>query len=230
MTKRGWPPPGVAGDGLRSDFSSSSLVRLLGDWAPVQADGMDFAERLGLWLGAFDAMRLQAALQPQRPGHGAAPAPAERQALAEQLQRVRAALAHAIAQDPEALAGADPAEAALAPFQRRHADLQRHMAQMIAPLREQARALLARGGPAGAELASLDAALQAVLAAREPQHLAGVPTLLARRHQALKPAGEAGMSTFREDWRRALLAELDLRLEPIHGLLEALNHETGVSA
>ena len=205
-------------------------MRLLGAWAPAPADGVDFAERLGLWLGAFDAMRLQATMQPARPARGAVPSRAECEALAAQLKRVRAALAHAIDQDPEALAGADPAEGALAPYQRRHADLQRHMGQAMSPLREQARALLMRCGPAGAELAALDGAMQAVLAAREQQHLAGVATLLARRHQALKRADVAAMNIFREDWRRAMLAELDHRLEPIHGLIEALHHETGLSA
>ena len=53
-------------------------------------------------------------------------------ALQAQRQRVRDALAHAIAQDPVALAGADPAQPGFAPFERR-------MEQMIGPLREKAR-------------------------------------------------------------------------------------------
>ena len=48
---------------LHTDFSSSRLVRLLAPLAPapVPPASLDFAERLGLWLGAFDALRLQAA-------------------------------------------------------------------------------------------------------------------------------------------------------------------------
>jgi hypothetical protein len=41
---------------------------MLGDWTPVDMDasGMDVAERLGLWINAFDAIGLQAACRAQR--------------------------------------------------------------------------------------------------------------------------------------------------------------------
>ncbi len=243
---------------LHRDFSSSRLVRLVGGWTPPPPpSGMDFAERLGLWLSAFDAIKLQSAQQTRRSPPGRAQV-APRQALhglEQQMQRVRAALAHAIAQDPVAWAGADAAQPGLAPFTRRHAELQRHMEQMIGPLREQARLSLASACPRLQPLAALDEVMQQVLAAREQPLLAGLPALLAQRFaqlqaaaaQALPPetqhieptdpapsepaahtAADA-LQAFRQDWRQALLAELDLRLEPVAGLLAALNNEVNPS-
>lgn len=243
---------------MHSDFSSSRLVRLLGAWAPVApAPGMDFAERLGLWLNAFDAIKLQSALQALRvvPAAPARPSKLPAKALQEQLQRVRAALAHAIAQDPVALSGADPKDPGYVPFQRRHGELQRHMEQMLVPLREQVRQALAQGSPRQRQLAALDAVMLEVLAPREQQFLAGLPALLARRfeqrrqaHRDAPGAAQAvlaldahaplpdeatdggapqalALQAFADDWRQALLAELDLRLEPVVGLLAALNNE-----
>lgn len=244
---------------MRSDFSSSRLVRLFGAWAPASAPtvasgsvaepGLDFAERLALWVSAFDAIKLQAA---QRPARAMPSAPARQVATAagalqDQLQRVRAALAHAMGQDPVALAGADPLVPAYAPFQRRHSELQRHMEQMLLPLREQARLALSQAGGALADLARLDAALGDMLAPREQQLLATLPARLAWRFEQLRqqasepqlnlsdaPTGEAvpdhppapaWLSAFARDWHQALLAELDVRLEPVNGLLAALNNE-----
>lgn len=229
---------------MRSDFSRSRLVRQLGAWAPAPSEeGLDFAERLGLWVSAFDAIRLQGALQPRRPKPSPAAAARGRAArLADvqaRLQRVRQALAHAIAQDPVALAGADPALQAYAPFQRRHGELQRHMEQMLVPLREQVRMALAESSGSLQHLAALDAVIEAMLGPREQQHLASVPALLARRFEqcrqaAMAPqlalAGERAaapdwVAAFAQDWQQVLLAELDVRLEPIVGLLAALNNE-----
>lgn len=243
---------------LHRDFSSSRLVRLVGGWAPPPPpSGMDFAERLGLWLSAFDAIKLQSAQQTRRSPTGRAQ-PAPRQALREleqQMQRVRAALAHAIAQDPVAWAGADATQPGLAPFTRRHAELQRHMEQMIGPLREQARLSLASACPRLQPLAALDEVMQQVLAAREQLLLAGLQGLLAQRLAQLQAAAAQALpqeteqleptdspapdpaahtaadalQAFRQDWRQALLAELDLRLEPVAGLLAAMNNEVNLS-
>lgn len=235
---------------MRSDFSSSSLVRLLGAWATMDtpSSGMDFAERLGQWVSAFDAIKLQAAHQSVRGLQERPAAPALQQAavqaLQEQLQRVRAALVHAIAQDPVTLSGADPADPGFAPFQRRHGELQRHMEQMLTVLREQVRRCLADAGGRLQALASLDAAMQDMLAPREQQWLATVPGLLGRRFDqrrqaarqpqlALAGAGDAApdwLAAFAGEWRQVLRAELDLRLEPVAGLMAALNNELNLSS
>ena len=129
---------------MRSDFSQSRLVRLLGQWTPVDTAtgaraagtpaGLDVAERWSLWLNTFDAIALQSAHQSIRAGD-AAPAPQRpRRApdLEADLERVRGTLARAIAQDPLQLEGYgddDIASAGFAPFQQRHHALQRQMEQ-----------------------------------------------------------------------------------------------------
>jgi hypothetical protein len=217
---------------LRTDFGHSTLVKLLGGWAPVEADpsGADFAERLSLWVNAFDAIGLQAAHQSIRAIAGAAPAPARAArplhalSIEDEVRAVRAALAHAIAQAPEQAADTD---AAYAPYRQRHQELQRRMEQMIAPLRDHVRQVLSRVSAGLRQLAALDAVLEQVLAPREQLLLPKASVLLERRFQQLRAAGDGDwLQAFGQDWRQALLAELELRLEPVTGLVEALANET----
>lgn len=233
---------------MRSNFSSSRLVRLLGDWTPVATDGagMDFAERLSLWVNAFDAIGLQAAQQSIRAitttatRQPAAARPPRLDALQEDFQRARSALATAIARELEVITG----EAAYGPYQQRHLELQRQMAMMIEPLRAHVRQALGRVSTALRQLAALDAVFEHLLAAREQALLPTAGSLLERRfeqlrlahRQALEAAGQPDdpaawrqpggwLHAFEGDWRQALLAELDLRLEPVAGLIEALVNE-----
>lgn len=221
----------------------------------ADASGPDFAERWSQWLNTFDAIGLQSAHQAIRasaPAAPAAPSAAGRTrrppALADDVARVRGTLAHAIAQDPLQLEGftdADAAEAGYAPFQQRHLALQRQMDQMVAPLRDHVRQSLAQASPALRQLATLDAALEQVFARREQALLPTTVSLLQRRHEQLKQAHlaqreaqgqpddparwrEPGgwLDTFGRDWRQALGAELDLRLQPVVGMVEAMSNES----
>ena len=134
---------------------------------------------------------------------------------------------------------------AFEPYRRYYLAQQRDMALATGPLRSQARDVLARSSPALKTLATLDAALDGALNERESKLLAHVPGLLEKRFtQLLKehqlkversgltdnPAYwmHAGgwLARFRTDLQTVLLAELDLRLQPTVGLIEALNHET----
>jgi hypothetical protein len=209
---------------LRSTLAPSRLVRLLGDAVPgdVESPGMDVAERLSLWLNAFDAIGLQAAQQQVRAiATAAAPARTGRPPdLAQDVERTRSVLAAAIARDPLALDHAGPDDG-YGPYQQRHAELQRQMEQMIGALRGHVRESLARRSRALRQLAALDAAMEQVLAAREQALLPTVPTLLKRRFAQLR-AQEGGAQAFAREWREALLAELELRLAPVHGLVAAL--------
>jgi len=219
---------------LRSTFGSSSLVRQLAAWAPADAEapGMDVAERLSLWLNAFDAIGLQRAQQAIRQIRTAAPAaadalPVSAEGLAADLQRVRATLHGAIAQDPRALAISPEG---FKPWQQRHLELQRQMEQMIQPLREHVRQALSRVSPQLRQVAALDAVLAQVLAAREQVLLPTVPALLERRFAQCRGAAPDAaapdwLEDFANEWRQALRAELDLRLQPVQGLIEALRHE-----
>ena len=233
---------------MRSDFSSSSLVRLLDVWSPTDraerdAPGMDFAERLSLWLNAFDAIGLQAAHQSIRTMTAAAPAqapgksPARPGPLAEQLRedlrRVRSTLARAIAQElppPLNLPGhprlaAQPSEQGYGPYRQRHQELQRRMEQMLAPLRDHVRETVAATSTRLRQLAALDAALEPVIGAREQALLPASAELMQRHYEQLRqtqPDDPDWLPAFERDWRQALLAELDLRLQPVAGLIDAL--------
>jgi len=216
---------------LRSTFGSSSLVRQLAAWAPQEAEapGMDIAERLSLWLNAFDAIGLQQAQQAIRqivtPVPSAADAiPVRAEALAADLQRVRSTLAGAIAQDPRALALTPEGPK---PWQQRHLELQRQMEQLIQPLREHVRQALSCVSPRLRQLAALDAVMAQVLAAREQALMPTVATLLERRFTQSRDGDAEGawLEHFAGEWRQALLAELDLRLAPVLGLIEALDNE-----
>ncbi len=44
------------------------------------------------------------------------------------------------------------------------------------------------------------------------------------------PAPADWPAAFTQDWQQVLLAELDLRLQPVAGLLAALNNETSLSS
>lgn len=221
-------------------LATSPLLRLFGErTSPDEsAPAMDFAERLSLGLGALDAIRLQAALQAVRAapaGAGASPAPPPD--LGEDLRRARTVLAKAIEQDPLALAKArlaraEALEAAYAVFRERHLELQRQMDLLIGPLQAHVRDSVAQLAPRLRQLAALDTALAQVLAGREQALLATLPARLNQRfRQAQRAAQEQGqtgddwLDAFAGDWRRALLAELDLRLAPTAALVAALESE-----
>ncbi len=236
-----------------SFIGSSPLVRLLDPWSPVEAEapGPDVAERMSLWFGPLDAIRLQAMHQAvaaageerKSPKAGEKKAPP----VAEDLQRVRGVLAKAISQDPLALAGLKPdatEDPGYGPFHQRHIELQRQMGQMAGALRDHVRQAVARVSPRLRQLAVLDASLEELMAAREQALLPTTALLLERRfsqlraahRQVLETTGEPDdpthwrrpggwLATFANDWRNALLAELDLRLEPVSGLVDALRNE-----
>ena len=134
---------------------------------------------------------------------------------------------------------------AFEPYRRYYLAQQRDMELATRPLRAKARDVLARASPALKTLATLDAALDDILNDRESKLLAHVPVLLEKRFTQLLKEHEhrlestgltdnpaywmhAGgwLARFRTDLQTVLLAELDLRLQPTVGLIEALNHET----
>ncbi len=195
---------------------------------------MDFAERLSLWLNAFDAIRLQAAHQDLRAIGAAAPraqAPvaSSTSIITDEVRRERTALAAAIAYEPVSLGIGDTADAAglsYAPYRQRHQALQRQMEQRIGALREQVRHTLARASPRLRQLATLDAMLEQGLAPREQALMPTAATLIERRFEQLRHAQPGGwLESFGREWRQALMAELDLRMQPVAGLIDALHNE-----
>jgi hypothetical protein len=203
---------------------------------------MDFAERMSLWFNAFDAIRLQGLHQSVRGIDAPASGRPRPGSPAEDFERVRGTLAAAITR-----AADDADDVRYVVYQRMHQDLQRRMEMMIGPLREHLRQAAGHVSPRLHQLAALDAGFEELLAPREQALLATATALLERRFEQLRRAHRdaveaAGadddpslwrrpggwLHTFENDWRQALLAELELRLEPAAGLLDALSNESHI--
>ena len=134
------------------------------------------------------------------------------------------------------------------PYRLYHQDQQREIETGARKLRAFARGHASRASPALQTLAALDARFENILNERETRLLARIPLLLEKRFVQLR-AGHinslaAGAPSSKPDSARAwlqqpdgwlarfcnelqtvLLAELDLRLEPAWGLIEALECE-----
>jgi hypothetical protein len=193
------------------------LARLTDITVPESRQG--FADRLSQWFGWTDAISLSAALD----GSAAAPGRARGRDGAEQreVDGVRAALAKAIAER-----GAFASD--FASHRRRYLARQQAMETAIGPLRGRLRARLASAAPEMARLAAVDVVMEQVLGAQEHRLLATVPGLLEKHFARLRQADEsdggsgAWVDVFCRDMQGLLLAELDIRLQPIEGLLDAL--------
>ena len=129
-------------------------------------------------------------------------------------------------------------------YRRYYQAHQRDMDLSVPPLRARVREELAAASPALQQLAALDGAFESILNDREARLLATVPQLLKKRFAHLRKlhlqtleetqqpdrpdqwmhAG-AWLARFCDELQTVLLAELDLRLQPAVGLLEALQNE-----
>ena len=124
------------------------------------------------------------------------------------------------------------------PYHRYYLAHQREMTNAVTALRTQARKALAAQSPAGRQLAGLDATFEKSLAARESSLLANVPILFSKcleqryaEHMAALVGADdpatwaqpgSWIEAFCNDAKRLLLAELDLRLKVVSGLIAAL--------
>ena len=155
--------------------------------------------------------------------------------------QVHAALAANLTSMPLAT-GDSTSDASFAAYHQRYLDLQRHMAARIEGLREQVRQTLTMASPRLAQLAALDAVLEQTLGAREQKLLASVPVLLEQRFvqlcqceaapdDAANPSDASAIVTahFLRDMRAVLMAELDLRMQAVRGLVDAYNSEIKLS-
>jgi hypothetical protein len=139
----------------------------------------------------------------------------------------------------------DPqAEADFAAHAPRYLEVQKQMDARLLALRAQVRLALATGTVALRQLAALDAVMEQTLGAREQRVWVSLPGHLERRfahryqvHQEalqvhggvddpLHWRGQGGwLWAFEKDVQALLLAELQARLQPITGLLEAAQQE-----
>ncbi len=215
---------------MRSQFNRSALVRQLAGWlpAPEEPTRQDLAERLGAWLNVADAITLASAHQ-TLPTLTTTRRAAPRKSLADpkaDVDRVRGTLAQAIATPPHPPTDAGDTE--FAPHNQRYLDHQRRMEMAIDALRGHVRQVLAATSPRLAQLAAMDAMLDQMLGGREQRVLNGVPAILKARFAQLRQSEPDTWPTpFEHDLQQVLLAELDLRLQPVLGMVDAFGQEAG---
>lgn len=145
---------------------------------------------------------------------------------------------------PEAVTKTDAGDAGYAPYRQRYLDQQRHMATRIDALRAHVRQAIAKGSSQLAQLASFDAVMDQMLGGREKKLLATVPVLLERRFGHLRKTHQLGLAAaqqqdapslwaqpggwldlFGKELQEVLLAELEVRMQPVVGLIEAFSNE-----
>ena len=227
----------------RPAFHGPTFVRLLArltDDALPQG-GTAPAERLSQWIDWTRAVVLSKVLDAK-----GAEAEPDAQVLdrddAEACARARSTLLAAIASAPELVApqpqpGTQDAEAGaavvaieFAPFRQRHITLQRSMQAATGRLRGELRDRLAQQSADMARLAEVDAVMEGALSPREHALLGAVPALLETHFDRLRAAAGASatdpsavwLDGFRRDMQSVLIAELDVRFQPVEGLLAAL--------
>lgn len=259
----------------RAHFNSSRLTRFLTENAllDVAQAPQEVGQQLGDWLNFRQAIALHAVLNTEQAKMQDTPAHLRRSpimsagALRRHVDKVRAQLEQSIQQGSPTGSGLaridmppptldEPLEprTAYEPYRRFYAAHQRQMETSLHSLRSQLRVQLGKCPGPLPQLATLDAALENILAEREAMLLGKVAKLLEKRFaQAVKqhiqqpaqahakagdvPGAEAHtasstmvkpghwLMTFRQTLRTALLAELDLRLQPSLGLLEAFQSQ-----
>jgi len=131
-----------------------------------------------------------------------------------------------------------------ATFRQRYLSLQQSMETSIGNLRGRLRGMLAARTPDMTRLAVVDAVMERALGPRERTLLATIPALLGGHFERLRDAAQkrlaeveaeaeasggttplapgAWLDTFRKDMQSVLLAELEIRFQPVEGLLAAL--------
>ncbi|GAA6140252.1 DUF3348 domain-containing protein [Hydrogenophaga sp. 5NK40-0174] len=236
---------------------------MLGTWRPSANEPArkDFPERLAQWLHVSDAITLRT--MQQRVAQAKCTAVDTTMTSASELNRsvdqLRSTLASAVNDELQRLlresreTGVDPdPDVELALHQQVFDDMQRRMEMSVDALRIHVRQCLSRHGESMARLATMDAALDQMLAGREQEALSTrVPALLRQRFEQLRrqhaereaaaqvelplastPESSASPHFSRDagHWlpqyslslQSVLLAELEHRLQPVIGMVEAL--------
>ena len=120
------------------------------------------------------------------------------------------------------------------PFQRFYLAQQREMDYRVLPLWSNVREAVAGASPEMAQLAAIDEALGESLIPHTKELFTAVPRMLKTRFEALSQAAEEPcvsgdtpqwLQRFQNDMQELLFAELEVRLLPVVGLLEAVEHE-----
>ncbi len=214
----------------------------------------DVAQKLSQWVGVFESVTLHAAHQSVgtvADTDAKCVSPDQVAALQAQCRQVQQTLVRAIekpeAADTGARRGRHPlnqpepppdAQVDFAPYRQHYLDQQRNMKLMVGPLRNQLRQTLAQASPALRQLATLDAVWEQLLDGHTQKLTATVPVRLQRRFEHLRklhtqpPAQDASLwrqpggwlHGFNKELQAVLRAELDVRLEPVWGLIDAFSN------
>ena len=233
------------------DLHEAPLLRFWAEHGllKLKSPPQDLGERLASWLDVRQAIQLRQQLE-THVAHVKQTTGQDASGLRGQLDELRTALQAAIMTDqfaPGFWRNPMPDQVLVTPlvwddlwepYRRYLLDHQKQMSLLLARWRRQARsALLTSGGELQA-LARLDAVYDLALSAKEARLLATLPMrmgqLLARRVREHVPSPPDGESTtarsvstpswltqFENDLRLSLMAELELRLQPLLGLVEA---------
>jgi Protein of unknown function (DUF3348) len=209
------------------------------------------SDRLSQWLGWTDAIALSTALSGDPPAVavGGAFGSAEENECARVRASLANAIAGDNALAPVRRRGPAQARPQEAPveaahdysvFRQRYLSMQQAMEMGIGNLRSRLRGMLAARTPGMVRLAMVDAVMERALSERERSLLSTLPVLLAGHFERLRrveqqtladaqASGDAAAVTpgtwldvFRKDMQSVLLAELDVRFQPVEGLLAAL--------
>jgi hypothetical protein len=220
----------------RTRFHSARLVRVLADLSLLDSveQGDAFAEKLGQWVSFTDAITLSAVHSARPPGASLGAKSSESSALGKAFERVQAGLLSSIGRLPKELSAPDadaldaPASA-YEPYRRHYQAQQREIELKLSPLRAHVRGVLGQSSPKLQKLAALDIALDGILCEREGKLLQKLPSLLEKRFKHLRkahPDASDWLPDFGREMQTVLLAELDLRMQPVLGLIEACRQET----
>lgn len=212
-------------EAVRTSLTGAALVRLLDALADSRTRVRDarasFADGLVQWVGWADAIALSAALE--RPPVAVNPEGPTFDARAE-CDRIRAHLAKSVARE----VAATDADMVYTLFRRRYVAQQQSMEDSITALRDRVRTAVAARSPALSRLAAVDLVMAQALGVQERRLLGTVPGKLEKYCRRLRKEYEDSddwVSLFRHDMQAVLLAELDLRMQPVEGLIEALNED-----
>lgn len=220
--------------------SASRLVSLLRELAIAEGKSSPrgFADRLAELIDLSDSIALSDQLRSLKRMRFQAQH-ADAHAIKRDFLQARAAMTEALLKKfiPEAgsaSGGPPPAAATLEAYQRFYTLQQSEMELQVHKMRLHLREALSGVSPALAQLVSLDRLLADTLSLQSRKLFAVIPKLLARHYDALRgqcdPVMDDWRSQFVNDMQRLLLAELDLRLQPAVGLIEALDEEAQTSS
>ncbi len=232
----------------RTTIRGPTFIRLLAalNDADVAQPRLSLSDRLSQWIDWNQALALSTALD-EAPSAADPEASSPGVVDEDECARVRAALSAAISDDPAFSrvatgGGATVVDDTLdyAFFRQRYLAVQQSMQTGIGNLRRRLREMLATGTVEMGRLAAVDAVMERALSRRERGLLATAPALLeghferlrqaARELPAVAPESEdappatadAWLDVFRKDMQNLLLAELDVRFQPVEGLLAAV--------